>query len=411
MFTNSRNDLIKRLCNVIDKRSQQVGEIISKAENGEPDAVKAIAYIFEHNSESDNQIRAFMLYKKANELFKGDPSIIVRLASCYYNGIGVDKNIAKGLSLYREAAAYGEPETCYLFACKLKENNDPECIEQLESIYINRGIMSPHAAYDLAFIYKDGIICPQDLSKYLDYLWKSAEIGCSDAYSQLLKIHNEKYSDHSSSEVTRESILFLERLANVGSAKAAEKLAELYINGEYTEKNTAAAIKWAGEAAKNGDADFTYEFQDQFDSIDDKKQCIGLAAHYNNARALFELGVSYEIGNDTDNAKLCYICALDNNNPTALLSLKYMLCSIQKNEQEFFRIIMSSADSGSAAAALGLHNLYLKGLYTEKDKVKAEEYLERALNDEYPAAFYTVGCYYENGEFGYPKDVEMAFLL
>lgn len=132
-------------------------ELVARAENGDVEAIKELASFFRESDEEIDQRKAFMLYQKANEISGGDPITMSHLASCYCDGIGTDRDTAKGLKMFREAAESEDSTVQYLFACKLKENNDPECVEWFEKVYFKGEIMSASAAYVIASIYKEGM--------------------------------------------------------------------------------------------------------------------------------------------------------------------------------------------------------------------------------------------------------------
>lgn len=411
MLANSDKKLTVKLCNETGTNLQQMQELVVKAENGDINAIKELASLFFESDKENDRRKAFMLYKKANEISGGDATIIAQMASCYYDGIGTDKDSVKGLKMFREAAEYEEPTTQYLFACKLRENNDPECIEWFKKIYCKMNTLSAQSAYSVAIVYKEGIIIGYDQTKYLEYLWKAADLGYEKAQNELFEIYNTEYFNGSEPKNINEGLPFLEKLAHTGCAKAAAMLAELYISGEHIEKNISTAIEWAGEAAKNGDSEFTYEFHFKLDNIDDRKKCLEFAAQQNNAMALCDLGVIYDTKKDMETAKSYYIRALNQNYSFVLSLLQNMLCFTQKKEHEYFSIVKSSADNGSAAAALKMHTIYRNGIYAAKDESLAKEYLDKAANAEYPSALCIIGSYCEIGDFGYPKDRQMALLF
>ena len=411
MLTNSDNDFTVRLYNEKNTSSQQMQELVVKAEDGDVDSIKALASLFFESDEETDRRKAFMLYKKANEISGGDATIIAQIASCYYDGIGTDKDTVKGLKMFREAAEYEEPTTQYLFACKLRENNDPECIEWFEKIYCKMNTLSAQSAYSIAIVYKEGIIIGYDQAKYLEYLWKAAEIGYEDAHNELLEIYNTKYLSDSEPNQIKERISFLEKLADTGSAEAAEKLAELYISGEYEEKNVSKALEWVETAVKNGNPDFACKFNSKLEKIDDKIKCLELAAQQNCLEALQQLAVAYwylEEIKDKDKAKSYCIQALELNDSSVLTFLRDIIGNSQEGKNEYCQIVENSASSGCAAAIMEMYNIYHNGYYITKDETKAKKYLEKAVEAKYPSALRTKGDYYANGEFGYPENKQMA---
>lgn len=386
-------------------------ELVIRAENGDAEAIKELASLFHESDEEIDRRKAFMLYQKANEISRGDPIVVAQLASCYCDGVGTDKDTARGLQMFREAAESEDATVQYLFARQLKENNDPECIEWFEKVYSQGDLVAASAAYYIACIYRDGVIAAQDQSKYLEYSWKAVEAGNQDALREL----SEMYLS-SESEKIKESIPSLEKLAHAGSADAAKALANLYLNDEHVKKNIAKAFEWAGIAAKNGDPEFAYEFAYTIkdENLYDRLKCLESAAQKNHIKAICDVASIYEMFDeikDTEKAKSYYIRALELNEPSAPLSLKNITGYSQGGKDEYREIIKASADHGSAAAALEMHNIYHEGDYIAQDERKAGEYLDKAIEAEYPPALCTLGSYYANGDFGYPKNSQMALSL
>ena len=390
-------------------------ELVVRAESGDVEAIKELASFFRESNEEIDQRKAFMLYQKANEISSGDPKTIAQLASCYYDGIGTKKDTAKGIKMLREAAESDDSTVQYLFACKLKENNNPECIEWFDRVYNAGEAIAPAAAYNIAQIYKEGMVVEQDQQKYLEYSWKAAESGNRDALCELSAM----YLNSGKTEKIKESIPSLEKLANIGSVDAAEALANLYTDNVYEENDFSKALEWASIAARNGDPEFAYELVDKIKGclyvdtfknyIWDIAKCLDAAAQKNYLKAIHSLAYMYYYDDDiknTEKGKFYCIRALELND-TTLLGLLRDSCD-GKNEYEYFFTIESIADNGCAAAAMEMYNIYCNGHYVPKDENKAKEYLEKAVEAEYPHALLEMGRCYAYGNLGYPENGKAA---
>ena len=72
------------------------------AENGGPAEITSLACLY---ADLDDYEKAIPLYEKAAE--KGDDMAFYWLGECYYNGNGVQKDLAKAEEYYRKAAKFG----------------------------------------------------------------------------------------------------------------------------------------------------------------------------------------------------------------------------------------------------------------------------------------------------------------
>lgn len=389
-------------------------ELVIRAESGEVEAIKELASLFCKSDDEMDQRKAFMLYQKANEISHDDPATIAQIACCYCDGIGTNKDVAKGLKMLREASESENSDVQYLYAHKLKEKNDPECIEWFEKIYCRSENISGQAAYNIACIYNEGTIVERNQEKQNEYLWKAAEAGEQNAVRELCEI-NAMYISNGK----HESVTCLEKLAQLGSVVAAKNLANFYLNGQHIENNIAKAFEWAGVVAKNGDPEFAYEFA-KFEFVTeindgefhDRLKCLEAAAQKNHLRAIKLVAAMYESFDAIKNmetAKNYYIRALELNDSSALIFLMGLVGYSQEGKNEYFQIVKKSADNGCAAAIMEMYNIFHNGYYIAKDERKAKDYLEEAVKTEFPSALRTIGSYYANGDFGYPEDKQKAF--
>lgn len=390
----------------------EMQKLIERAGNGEAEAIIELASLLKESDSEADKRKAFLLYQKANDISGGNVATIAHLAVCYCDGIGTNKDTVKGLKMFREAANSGDLSIQYNFACKLRENNDLECIKWFEMLcnIDEKNPIAAESAYNIASVYKDGFLVEKNQEKRNDYLWKAAEMGNKRAVLELWEMYNSGYVCNDSVK-NDENIPYLERLANVGSVEAAKKLTNEYEIGNTVERDISTAIQWAGVAAKNGDPEFTYEFSFKLENIEDKKKCLELAAEQHHAKSIGTLGHIYSM-NDNEIAKLYYIQALKLNDSSILTSLKFVTGYSAEGQREYFNIIKDCADHECAAANLEMYRIYIgEGKYAQKDEMKAAEYLNRAVEAEYPPALCILGNYYADGSFGYPKDMLKAFSI
>lgn len=153
--------------------------------------------------------KAFKWLKSAAE--QGHLDAQCKVAECYANGDGVEKDEIMAFEWYMKAAERGNAE----------------------------------AQYCLFELYSDGTGCVQDDDKADEYLIKSAENGCIEAQHCLASYYQKVSED-------KMAFNWLKKAAVQGSDYAQYKLAECYYNGKGVEQSSEKAFLWYSMAADSG---------------------------------------------------------------------------------------------------------------------------------------------------------------
>jgi TPR repeat protein len=268
------------------------------------------------------------LLKKADN---GDDFSINRLGLIYRDGIGfVTKDYNKSIEYFEKAANFGNRESLNNLA---KLYLDGKLVKQdyvkAREYYIRAAEMNDiNALYNLGIIYENGLGIEKDYAKSLEYYVKVKQLGV------LWNIKNDLERIDKLIKIPQE-ICKLEKLANDGDSKAANKLGLTYKNGiklglqytiypdytkarEYFERavelNNTAALVNLGELYENG-----LSVNKDYDTA----RCYyERAVELNNSQAFTRLGELYELGHgvmkNIDKAKQYYEKAIELGNSDAL---------------------------------------------------------------------------------------------
>lgn len=390
--------------------------IIESAQNGSIESIIIVAKLYYDNNEGEeNRGEAAKWYQKALDIDQNEVRALNGLGNCYYNGIGVECDHSKALGYYRKAAELGYVNSQYNLANELKENNDPECIEWFEKAYDQGDIDAP---YDLAWIYKDGKLAPQDDQKYIYYLQKAVELNNYMAYTDLAFEYLEGGIVEKNIKKGRS---LLETAAKNGNSVSASNLSVMYVKGDGVEKNIETAIEWAKKAADLGYDEQLFALGvDLFEGNNLEKDqtlaldCFVYAANLGNITAMSNAGVCYINGYGTlvsrEKAIEYFGKAVSAGSADDIGKLKQIYSEepdhSNGNWLESFLKKEASLDNCAAIGALAF--MYAHGQLVEKNQAKALALYKKGadLNDGY-CCYYLAGCLL-TGKLGVKKNPEEA---
>lgn len=172
---------------------------------------------------------------------EGDIEAQSDVGDFYYNGRGVKEDKEKGVEWLEKAASQG---------------NDLAKI-RLDTHYLNVYIFSFLVRTKLT---KPDQACKIDLpseqiNKFLDWLYKSAESGNIQAQEMSANIYR---SGCGVSRDLQKAAFYYEKAAEQNSASAQASLALMYQEGTGVPKSTSNFFKWAKKSAENGDRNGQY---------------------------------------------------------------------------------------------------------------------------------------------------------
>lgn len=183
-------------------------------------------YYFSMPDTPENKLKAF---KWCEKMAQRDPRCGYYLATMYWNGEGVEKNLDKAFKLFKQSADLGNTQS-----------------------------MS-----ELAEIYLKGELVPKDESKALEWITKSFEKNAADyelfydgdekfnaKFEALYNLANIYYADEDyapncdkSLEDKKRAFEIFQQLDELGFSHARYRIARMYERGEYVAKDTAKALE------------------------------------------------------------------------------------------------------------------------------------------------------------------------
>ena len=265
---------------------------------------------------------AFAFFKEAAE--DGDPAGINGLGACYFQGNGVEKDIAKALELYGQAAELG----------------------------------APSAQYNLAVLYQKGRHIERDTERALHLFEKSAEQGYRLAQ---LRLADCLKNGTGTEKNLKKALYWYEKAAEQGDVNAQRESGNLYSGAfDMTLKNPEREAYWYKKAAEQGDPFSQYAIGDCY------LRGEGIQKNFHHAKHWFLL--SAEKGNEFGKFQLANAYAEE------------------KDWEKYIFWLTSAAEQGLGSAQCNLGAEYVTGTHVEKDLKKALDWMEKAKENNIPQA-------------------------
>ncbi|MCJ7765660.1 MAG: sel1 repeat family protein, partial [Thiovulaceae bacterium] len=131
-----------------------------------------------------NYKKAFQLYETLAE--NGDVTAQTSLAFMYQNALGIDKDDAKALSLYREAAKQKQPYALFNLALLYTDGTGGVMHDQFMAyeLYLEAAEREvPPAMYEVALMLERGLGCMQNYSESAFWYEEAAQRGHVEAFN------------------------------------------------------------------------------------------------------------------------------------------------------------------------------------------------------------------------------------
>ncbi len=390
---------------------------------------------------------------------RGDGMAQGRLAACYLNGQGVEKNPAEAWRLAYAAVEAGNPDgywvigNCYLDGKFV--NKDPSralevfrqgheegsirCTNALGYCYHNgQGVEEDHAEAvrlfrlaaeqryaaaqcNLGVCYRNGQGVEQDHAEAIRLSRLAAEQGYAAAQYWL----GVCYQYGKGIEQDLEEAVQLYRLAaEQGYAGAQCNLGVCYKNGQGVEQDLEEAVQLYRLAAEQGYAQAQvllgrcyYNGQGVELDLEEAVRLYRLAVEQGHAQAQFVLGVCYYNGQgvelDLEEAVRFYQLAAEQGNASARCNLG--VCyqygqGVELDLEEAVQLYRLAVEQGYAAAQYWLGVCYQYGKGIEQDLEEAVRYYRLAAEQGNAGAQFNLGVCYYNGQ-GVELDLEEAVRL
>lgn len=377
-----------------------------------------LCFLFGENVEQD-YVKAFNCFNEALSL--GYLAAEFYLGYCYYNGLGIEKNIEQGIYWYLRAAERGDKQAQHKlgvhyynlggdinyikavvwFTKAAAQYNEASlyalgvCYENgngIEQDYNKAFILYEKAAinnyvdayYKLGEFYLNGLGVEEiDYSTAVYWLKKSSDAGNVDATYQLAKCYSNGIGVPEDKNI---SFNYLLKGAIAGDQKCQYMLAIAYEYGDGTEVNNFEAFKWYKEAASTGFPVAIFSLAECYlEGIGTKKNT--------------ELAFKYYL----ESANLGYAVA------QAKVGMLYDEGEIVPlDKKEAFKYFILAADQGNAIAQFYAGTYYIDSEVIPQDYQKAIYYLKKAVEQDDDDAKYNLAlCYYYG--YGVEKDYQKAF--
>ncbi len=366
MFNNSKKDKMKRAF-ILFTIFIAMGSIFSACKGGNEDARN-----FKHT------------YKAA---FKGDAESQYNTAMCYYNGVGIEKDVMKGTEWIMESAKNGyvpaqlKIADAYFTGSHFYGANIPKIEREAVKWYklaAEQGNVSALVMVVLYYHYGHGDDPENEAAKWFELLAKTAEEGDAEAQFYLGEC---LYRGIGVEECDKEeSVKWLTLAAEQDWVPAQIKLGWCYEHGEGVEADGREAFKWYGQAAK-------------------QKSPVGqyllAMCHYNGTGVIRDYGLAIEE----------FLLAAEQGNPYAQYYAGICFYKGQgvtmdfKHAYNWFVEAVEHEDFG--------------GVYCEDDDIAFNKFKEATVQHEayakqmYAEAAYMRGMFYHFA-YGTPKNDEEA---
>ncbi len=217
----------RHLCENADENQQiAITRLREMADNGSEEAISKLAFCYSEGwGVEKNPIQAANLWQKAAD--KKSNEALCKLAECYYNGVGVDKNETLAIELWKEAETKGHAEP----HCRLAEyyKNNGQSRKYIDQCYYAAKIGNADAALNLGDCYNGRNVGLGFFDKELAVIWwsKAAELDNIDAMYRLAK-HYETYGYKNEKLNQKWLSKAQEKEESTGSPEALLKLADMY---------------------------------------------------------------------------------------------------------------------------------------------------------------------------------------
>lgn len=366
-------------------------------------AIVQLAWLFDQGEESyRDRPKALKLFELGARL--NQPIALFNLGLKYANGDGVVADLPLAVKYYERAANLGNFAAqnnlgnLYLHGAGVVQN-----AETAVSWYRKSALQgNNNALYNLGYCYQNGQVVPRNLETAVYWYQRAADKGYEVAQFSLGLMYQ---SGEGVSKSVETAISWFKKSAERNYSNATYQLAFIYSNGKDVKQDFIEAAKWLRLGVKQGNA---VAMNDLAAFIDQKKiepqlgeDALGLfkrAADAGNPTAMVNYGKKLEFGFGVDVDKLQAISLLEKGRNAKELNANVLLADIYINPpkgvdrdlNKAFRYLFDAAPENDAAAKM-LTQLALTNpdLFTEKDREKVVEFLERVakstnmVNSEY----------------------------
>lgn len=348
-----------------------------QAENGDAYYEYLLGRCYEYGIGYETDYKqAVIWYEKAAN--KKNIYAIYALAGCYWQGKGIRQNDAKAIQLFKEAAAL----------------NSPWAVHQLGDIYC----------------YGDGVKADSVLA--FKYYQQAADLGIDIAKRKLA--HFYFYGKAPVEKDEQKGFQLYKEVADNGDAHAAYNVACSYLNGNGVTTNTELAFNYAKQAADKNDPDAQFLLSLLYEQGLGTKQDLALSLKYlhqsannNFNHALFKLALNPDLELKQRNSYMLKAAQAGQIIAQAMVLLQ--MYSSEASTSDELKIIAQnfwkqSDENFFDIAATDFKFLVIDTYIeisesTKKQTAKIIRLLETLTKEQYPQAFFRLGCLHMAGKF------------
>ncbi|ORX55241.1 HCP-like protein [Piromyces finnis] len=174
------------------------------------------------------------------------------VASSYYNGLGVERNVEKAYNFAKIAAEYGHSGAQNLIGMINYEGTETlEKNEEMALKWYRKAANSNEAAalYNLAMLYENGIVVMQNYNEAFKYYKMASDFG-SISGTNIIGFFHEHGIGTEKNKIM--AFKYYSKAASKGSPFGQYNLGRCFLYGIGIEKNTFTAIKWFELAGLQG---------------------------------------------------------------------------------------------------------------------------------------------------------------
>lgn len=204
---------------------------------------------------------------KSEARWDKQPETFLALGKIYYYGRGTKKDIKKARKYWQKAARQNQREAQLLLALLQLDSAKKEADKtpHFQTILKLAQEDYPLAQYALSFLYADGIGTPAQAKTALAWLQRAAQAATPvpAAQTQLALYYAQGYPPYIQPDLPQAFALML-RAAEAENPQARYNVAQMYLNGQGTEKNEKRAFHFMRLAAKDGLVSAQMELSDMY---------------------------------------------------------------------------------------------------------------------------------------------------
>ncbi|KAF6742343.1 enzyme activator [Ephemerocybe angulata] len=245
--------------------------------------------------------KAYHLYLQAAK--QNHAAAAYRVAVCNEIGAGTKREPPRAAAFYRKAASLGDTAAMYklgmiLLQGLLEEPKNPrEAIGWLKRAAEQADEENPHALHELALLYEQGGLVPQDPVYAKTLYTHAAQLGYTPSQYKLGQCF--EYGSLNCQVDPKRSIAWYTKAAEKGDAEAELALSGWYLTGSegVLKQSDSEAYLWARRAANKGLSKAEYAVGYYAEDVEFAKRWYMRAAAQGNKRAMARLTEMKRMGN------------------------------------------------------------------------------------------------------------------